>query len=91
MSYPCEIEHRVRIPGEGPIGRCHVVFVDLSGPGGDVHDNELALVGSLQPGMDLAIVDLLPPPDDLFFGVSAVSYALHSSVSDDFLVELECQ
>ena len=91
MSYPCEIEHRVRILGEGPIRRCHVVFIDLPGPGSDVHDHKLALVGSLSPGMDLAIVELLPALDDFLCGVSAVSHALHSSVSDNFLVELECQ
>jgi hypothetical protein len=88
-SYPGEVEHGVRIPSEDPLRGGGIVFVDLPGSGGDIHDHEFAVVGSLHLGTDLALVDLAPVPDNLLRSVGAVSHTLYSSFLGDF--RLHCR
>src|ERR671921_1666811 len=58
-----------------------LAVVDLPASGGDVHDHELAVMGSLHLGTYFALVGLAPEPDNLLRSVGAVTHTLHPSAS----------
>jgi hypothetical protein len=60
-----------------------LTVVDLPGSGGDAHDHELTVTGSLYLDTDLALIDLAPEPDNLLYSVGAVPHTLHPGTEPD--------